>query len=150
MGKLSREKIFKSGVFMALSDVTCVVKLLKLLVPLFQFPFAMNVWSLVMSDIYPLISWSSSPPHLFNNCPSLYQGSLKGKTIFKDRFMAIPKFFIWKIWLARNRAIFSEIINPAKLVASKCVSLMQELFQQKGQQTISKQQLTPAEGGWLE
>jgi hypothetical protein len=70
-------------------------------------PYARNVWSQSLLTLRLLINWPSSVTHLFNRWRSSYQGTLKTKPTLKLYFQDVPKYVTWKIWLARNRAIFS-------------------------------------------
>jgi hypothetical protein len=46
-------------------------------------------------------------------------------------YKALPKYICWKIWLARNRIIFSNLRSPPDLVAKKDVALLAEFFLSK-------------------
>jgi hypothetical protein len=75
-------------------------------------PFTKEVWSLVLQPLSSLIIWPHKLNHLFNKWKSTYRGSLKNKQAFKASLLALPKFVTWKIWLARNQAIFSNNLSP--------------------------------------
>jgi hypothetical protein len=64
--------------------------------------------------------------------------------------MVMPKFNTWKIWLARNRALFLEVLTSPEQVANKCLGLMMEHFNQRRKKTIVQQQLTQEEEKWFQ
>jgi hypothetical protein len=70
----------------------------------------------------PEISFQIGPPDT---------GAPSRNPLFKALFKALPKFICWKIWLARNRIIFSNLRSPPDLVAKKVVGLLAEVFLSK-------------------
>jgi hypothetical protein len=91
-------------------------------------PFARVVWSSVLGSLLPQTNLPVSITNLFSRWQSSYRGSLVLKQSFKVVFLALPKFTTWKIWLARNRAIFLDVFTPPEVVAAKCLGLLAEFI----------------------
>jgi hypothetical protein len=90
-------------------------------------PFTITMWKIALQSLHPRIRWSVQPRKIFLDWASQYRGTFRNP-LFKDLFKALPKFICWKIWLARNRIMFSNLRSPTDLVAKKVVGLLAEVF----------------------
>jgi hypothetical protein len=99
--------------------------------------FSKEVWKHVLQNLFSHIRWPNIPNKLFNKWKASYKGSLDQKQAFKEIFLALPKFTTWKIWLARNRALFSEEFSTLVVVATKSLGLLVEHFNMRKQKLVS-------------
>jgi hypothetical protein len=76
------------------------------------FPFAIVVWKTALQRLHSGVRWSDQPRELLADWTSHYWGTFKNNHLFKAVFKALPKYICWKIWLARNRFIFSNLPTP--------------------------------------
>jgi hypothetical protein len=112
------------------------------------FPFSITVWKTALQRLHSRIRWSAQPRELLSDWTSLYRGTFKNNPLFKALYKALPKYICWKIWLARNRIIFSNLRSPPDLVAKKVVGLLAEFFLSKPK-TFSFTPTSTIESDWI-
>jgi hypothetical protein len=86
--------------------------------------------------------------NLFDKWCYLYKGSLKRKHTLKCLWATFPKYICWKVWLARNRAIFQQESTKPELVANKAITLLAEFINVKGFHHYEFQMLEQDEVKW--
>jgi hypothetical protein len=112
--------------------------------------FSRKVWENSLQILYTRIQWSNTPSKIFNSWKASYRVSLVNKQLFKVTFLAMPKFITWKIWLARNRALFSDEKSTPTSVASKSLGLLAEHFNNRNKRMSPQQQLNQDEAYWFQ
>jgi hypothetical protein len=75
---------------------------------LLNFPYAKQVWDIVMKLGPDQFSLPSNVSDLLRSWANRYPFSLRQKDLLTTRWMWLPKFVMWKIWLERNNRIFRE------------------------------------------
>jgi hypothetical protein len=60
---------------------------------------------------------------MFLNWNQIYLGTFNHKPIFKRIWKEVPKFNCWEIWLAKNKAIFQNILLHHSRVLANLLSM---------------------------
>jgi hypothetical protein len=93
-------------------------------------PFSTTVWNVAYGDLTHQIRWPSYLKPCLGNWEKYYQGTFRGKPIFKRLWRSLPKYICWQIWLARNKQIFQgksshpqSVVGKAKMLLSEVMSI---------------------------
>jgi hypothetical protein len=115
---------------------------------LFALPFCYCGVENNLQRLHSRVRWPTQPRELLSYWTSLYRGTFKNNQLFKALYKALPKYICWKIWLARNRIIFSNLHSPPDLVAKKVVGLLAEFFLSKSK-PLSFTPTSTLESDWI-
>jgi hypothetical protein len=77
-----------------------------------------------------------------------YKDILNNKPLPKNLWLALSKYFCWKIWLAQNRAIFKQKDVP-RLVATKAEGLLAKFFKSRKTVNLTHETLDSNEERWI-
>lgn len=91
--------------------------------------FAKDVWGFSLQDFQLATAESNSIPALFADWTHRYPRRIPQKSIWHKIWNALPKYVCWKIWLARNQQIFSDLRLSPLQVAAKARALLIESVQ---------------------
>jgi hypothetical protein len=108
-----------------------------------------RVWEIILQNLYNKVRWPNTINHLLQNWKSRYKGSLKNKATFQRIWTTLPKYVSWKIWLARNKALFVGDLNLPASTANRVVSLLSEHLSQNNLPSSSLQNMDNSESTWV-
>ena len=86
---------------------------------------------------------------MFKSWHKQYRGNFQRKPLLKRVWSALPKYLCWKVWVARNAAIFQEQCDNPHRVAIKAHRLLNNYLQTKKDLNKNMQQLYQNEKDWL-
>ena len=70
--------------------------------------FSKKIWNVLYKEMNQQVRWPSYLNSCLGHWERYYQGTFRGKPIFKRLWKSLPNYVCWQIWLARNRLIFQE------------------------------------------
>ena len=91
--------------------------------------FTQNAWAHILSGLLVSTPSNIEPINLFSNWQFRYPRTSSTSHEWRKIWQAIPKFFWWKIWLARKDLIFNSKVMKPELVAIKAKALLLEVVE---------------------
>ena len=111
---LTRENMAKIGILCYHQCLLCC-KALETINHLFlECKFSLQVWTLLLRYLHIVAPNDTIFPQLFTSLKSRYPSPMRDKPMWKQFWLELPKYICSKIWLSRNRAIFSNNF-PARI-----------------------------------
>ena len=89
--------------------------------------FTQKAWADLLSGMTTLVPSNIELVNLFSNWQLRYPRTSSTSHELRKIWQAIPKFFWWKIWLARNDLIFNSKVMKPGLVAIKAKAMLSEV-----------------------
>eukprot|EP00253_Pinus_taeda_P027306 PITA_27306 len=88
--------------------------------------FTLQIWTELLGTLSFGIVLPSSIPNIFTKWLQRYLGTPPKNKIIRVAWTALPKIICWQVWLERNKRIFRNHEQEAKLVAVKIKSQLKE------------------------
>jgi hypothetical protein len=111
--------------------------------------FSKQVWHLVYSELMHNIAWPSTCRAMIGKWSKVYKGSFSNKPTFHRVWKASIKFVCWKIWLARNKAIFKNKMIPPPFVVAHVMGQLGEYLTSRRIKVEKIEQLEKEEELWM-
>jgi len=93
--------------------------------------FTLQTWFELLGIWYSNFALPSSTPELFANWLNRYPGPSPKNKAIKAAWSSLPKINCWHIWLERNKRIFRNYEQDAKLVGVRIKCQLKECLREQ-------------------